>query len=440
MGAANPGLHLNLNLMNAGSHAAAWRWPGHEPASFFDIDYYVDIARLAEHGLFDAIFLADMPAAPGRPERRPFQALEPSLVLTAIARATGHIGLIGTLSSSFNEPYNIARRFSTLDHLSRGRAAINVITSADLASAHNFGLDAVLPHAERYARAEEFVQVLKALWDSWEDDAFVGDAASGLFVDPSRLHAPAHRGRFFSVQGPLNLPRSPQGHPVLVQAGGSADGVRFASRHAEAVFSVAQTLEAAAEYARALRDGARAAERNPATLRIFPGLITILGGTEEEARRREQALWELSDLEHGIRWLSGLLEVDLSALDPDAPLPADLQIPPDGAQTFAREALAKARREGLSLRQLVRLQGAGGTNHRVIVGTPETIADAMHDWYRSGHVHGFNVMPDVFPSGLESFVGEVVPLLQRKGIYRRQYTGRTLREHYGLPRPTTARH
>ncbi|MDR2127461.1 MAG: LLM class flavin-dependent oxidoreductase [Burkholderiaceae bacterium] len=434
----NRQLHLNLNFLNAGTHAAAWRWPGNDPKAFIDIGYFTRVARLAEEGTFDAIFLADRPAI-SRHEFRPFQALEPTVVLTAIAAATRHIGLIGTVSSSFNEPYNIARRFATLDHVSAGKIGINIVTSADKGSAVNFGLDAPIAHALRYERAIEFADVLGALWDSWDDDALVADPQSGVFVDPARVHAIHHRGKFFTVQGPLNVPRSPQGRPVVIQAGGSDDGLELAARHADGVFVVAHTRDSAATYGERLRARAAAFGRRPQDILILPGLVTIIGSTDEEARRREEALAQIPSLEQGIDWLEGLLQTDLSHLDPDAPLPESLSVPADGSQTFAREALTRARRDKLTLRQLIRAQGGGGTNHRIIVGTPQAIADSIEDWFRSGAADGFNLMPDVLPSGLEDFVEQVVPLLRKKGIFRTHYTGTTLREHFGLARPAPVR-
>lgn len=428
-------LHLNLNFLNAGTHAAAWRWPGNYPKAFADIDYYIKTAQLAERGTFDAIFLDDFPASPKRLDFRPFQSLEPSILLTSIAAHTEHIGLIGTVSSSYNEPYNIARRFASLDHASDGKVGINIVTSADKGSVLNFGHQTPFPHAARYERAGEFVEVLKALWNSWDDDAFVGDQQSGLFIDPGRVRAISHQGKYFTVQGPRNVPRPPQGHPVLVQAGGSEDGLEFAARHADAVFTVAHTLDSATDYAHRLRGRAVAAGRAANDILILPGLITVIGSTEEEARRREEALWALSSLEQGLDWLEGLLQTDLSNLDPDAPLPDDLSVPANGMQTFASEALAKARRDKLTLRQLIRAQGSGSTNHRSIIGTPETIADSIETWFQTGAVDGFNLMPDVLPSGLELFVEHVVPLLRRKGILRSQYEGNTLRDHFGLTRP-----
>jgi FMN-dependent oxidoreductase (nitrilotriacetate monooxygenase family) len=431
-------LHLNLNFLSAGSHAAAWLWPDARPDAFVDPDYLVDTARLAERGTFDAVFLADHPSMPHRSDFRPFQALEPSIVLTAIAAATTHIGLIATISSSYNAPYNVARRFASLDIVSRGRAGINVVTTADAAAAFNFGAERAADHATRYDRAIEFTDVVKALWNSWQDDALVGNKAASQFIDRARVHPTLHHGRYFQVRGPLNVPRSRQGHPVIVQAGGSDDGLELAARHAEAVFTAAHTQEDSRSYVGRLRARAQALGRPPGSVVVLPGLVTIIGGTEAEAKRREEELSALAPLEQGLAWISGLLQIDAARYDLDAPLPNDLPVPEDGITTFARGALAKAKSQKLTLRQLIRSQVGGGSNHRAIVGTPEQIAASIEDWFLSGAADGFNLMPDVLPSGLETFVEHVVPILRRRGIFRKGYEGDTLRDHLGLARPAWA--
>jgi FMN-dependent oxidoreductase (nitrilotriacetate monooxygenase family) len=428
-------LHLNLNFLNAGTFASAWRWPQSTPSDYADVQYYVRVAQLAERGTFDSIFLADFPALSDRPEYRPFQSLEPTITLATIAAATKHIGLIATASSTYNEPYNIARRFATLDHASGGRAGLNIVTTADRQAGRNFGISQPPAHRARYERAAEFADVVKALWDSWEDDALVGDKQTARFVDTNKVHPIRHSGPHFSVEGALNVPRPPQGRPIVVQAGGSDDGKDFAARHADAVFSVAHTLPDAIEYARDLRARLIAYGRAANDILIFPGLVTVIGGTEAEARRREQELWELVPIEYGLARLAGILQVDLATLKLDEPLPADLALPVDGMQTFFKGALALAERGRLTVRQLIRAQG-GGTGHRIIVGTPEQIADNIEEWFRSGAVAGFNVMPDVIASGLDAFVDHVVPLLRRRGIFRQSYAGTTLRDHFGLGRPT----
>ena len=428
-------LHLNVNAWLQGFVPSAWRVPENDPRGFVDVQHYVRVARIAEAGKFDAIFLADSVATDGL-ATGPVTALEPTLVLTAIAGATTHLGLIATASTSYNEPYNIARRFASLDLISGGRAGWNVVTTADLSSARSYGFDTVPDHATRYRRADEFTQVVKALWNSWEDDAIIGDQRSGRFADLDKLHPVRHQGAFFSVHGLLNQPRSPQGHPVLVQAGGSSDGRALAARHAEAVFSASQSIEEAIDYAQGLKQSAAALGRGPDSIRIFPGLGTFIGGTEEEARRRHRELIDLVPPEHSLRRLAGRLGVSPDLLDLDAPLPQNLPLPKNGNHTFFHSILARSRQTGLTLRQLLR-EFAGGAGHREIVGTPEQIADDIAHWFNAGAADGFNLMPGLLPSGLQDFVDTVVPILQKRGLFRTEYESTTLRGHLGLPVPTS---
>ncbi|WPB58851.1 LLM class flavin-dependent oxidoreductase [Xylophilus sp. GOD-11R] len=433
-------LHLNVNILQSGFVPSAWRLPGADPRAFLDVGHYVRVAQLAERARFDAVFLADNAAIADQIHFRPINALEPTVLLACVAAATSHIGLIGTASTSYNEPYNLARRFSSLDHASGGRAGWNMVTTADIASARNFGLDAVPDHGRRYARAGEFADVVRALWDSWDDDAFIGDQHTGRFIDPTRVHPIAHHGEFFHVQGPLTLPRSPQGRPVLVQAGGSADGREFAARHAEAVFSASQTLEESRAYGQDLKARAAALGRGRDAIRVLPGLTTIIGATEAEARARRDALVDSIPWDYSLTRLAGTLGITPDRLRLDERLPDDLPLPAggNGNHTFFAATLALARRQGLTVRQLIR-ELAGGGGHRVVVGTPEQVADDIAHWFESGAADGFNLMPDALPDGLQLFVDGVVPLLQRRGIFRREYEGRTLREHFGLPRPDDGR-
>ncbi|KAF1042880.1 LLM class flavin-dependent oxidoreductase [Xylophilus sp.] len=429
-------LHLNINALHSGFVPSAWRLAGADPRAFIDAQHYVRLARIAEAGTFDAIFLADNAAIADQIHFRPITALEPTVLLTAVAAATTHIGVIGTASTSYNEPYNIARRFATLDHVSGGRAGWNIVTTADLPSARNFGREAAPDHAERYARAAEFTDVVKALWNSWEDDAFIGDQAAGRFADAAKVHPIAHRGRFFNVQGPLNLPRTPQGWPVLVQAGGSSDGRELAARHAEAVFSASQSFEESLAYGRELKARAAAYGRGPDAVKVLAGLTTIIGATEAEAVRRRDELIDLIPWDYSLVRLGGILGIDPARLSLDGPLPEDLALPAggNGNHTFFHATLATARRKQLTVRQLVR-ELAGGGGHRVVVGTPEQIADDIARWFAAGAADGFNLMPDALPDGLQAFVDHVVPLLRRRGILRTGYEGRTLRGHLGLPVP-----
>ncbi len=431
-------LHLNVNILHSGFVPSAWRLAESDPAAFVDVQHYVNVARIAESAKFDAVFLADNAAIVDQIHFRPITALEPTVVLASIAAATTHIGLIGTASTSYNEPYNIARRFATLDHVSGGRAGWNVVTTADLPSARNFGLDAVPDHAERYARADEFTGVVKALWNSWADDAFVGDKAGGRFVNADKVQPLAHRGAFFRVHGPLNLPRSAQGHPVLVQAGASSDGRELAARHAEAVFSAAQSFDEALAYAHGLKARAQALGRGAEAIRVLPGLTTILGATEAQARARRDQLVDLIPWDYSLTRLAGILGIPVDRLQLDARLPDDLPLPNNGNgnHTFFTVTLALARKQGLTVRALIR-ELAGGGGHRVLVGTPEQIADEIEHWFRHGAADGFNLMPDALPCGLQDFVDGVVPILPRRGIFRTDYAGRTLREHFGLARPAS---
>ena len=427
-------LHLNVNLLHSGVYPSAWRLPDSRPDAFIDIDHYVRVARIAERGKFDAIFLADTPAINDRIDYRPFMALEPTIVLASVAAATTHVGLIATASTSYNEPYNLARRFATLDLVSRGRVGWNVVTTGDAAAGRNFGFAGASEHGARYARAREFTEVVHALWDSWEDDALVGDKASGRFADGDKVHAIDHRGVHYRVAGPLTVPRSPQGRPVTVQAGGSEDGRALAAATADAVFSLAQTIPDGAAYAADLRARAARYGRDPAAIVVLPGLATVIGATEAEARRRQDALWELVPVEYSVARLAGTLRIDPERLHLDKPLPDPLPLPPDANHTMFAGTVALARRDNLTVRALLRALG-GGVGHRIVVGTPEQIADDIETWFRAGAADGFNLMPDVLPEGLETFVDAVVPILQRRGLFRREYGGVTLRDHLGLDRP-----
>ncbi|MFF9085452.1 LLM class flavin-dependent oxidoreductase [Streptomyces sp. NPDC014991] len=430
-------LHLNAFLMNTGHHEASWRLPESDPYAHVDLDHYVGLARIAERGTFDSLFLADGPQLWSNLAQRPAGALEPLTLLTALATATEHIGLIATASTSYNSPYNLARRFASLDIISGGRAGWNIVTTAGAEAARNFGLEHEPAHAERYARAAEFLEVALKLWDSWEDDAVVADKAAGVWGDDSRIHPPLHRGTFFSVAGALNVPRSPQGYPLLVQAGSSQDGKAFAARYAEAVFTAQQTLSDAQAFYRDLKALTRRAGRDPERLKVLPGIVPVLGSTQAEARANEQVLEDHIVYDHGVARLESLLQLEPGTLELDARLPADL--PPESAVEGAKSrytlVVELARRERLTVRQLIGRLG-GGRGHLTFAGTPEQVADQIGTWFTEGAADGFNIMPAVLPSGLEAFVEHVVPILRARGLLRTSYGPRqTLRERYGLPRP-----
>lgn len=430
-------LHLNAFLMNTGHHEASWRLPESDPYAHVELSHYVRLARIAERGTFDSLFLADGPQLWSNLAQRPAGALEPLTLLTALATATEHIGLIATASTSYNSPYNLARRFASLDIVSGGRAGWNIVTTAGKEAARNFGLADEPPHAERYARAAEFLDVALKLWDSWEDDAIVADKAAGVWGDDSKIHSPRHRGTYFGVAGPLNVPRTPQGYPLLVQAGSSEDGRAFAARYAEAVFTAQQTLAGAQDFYADLKSRAARAGRDPAHLKVLPGIVPVLGSTEAEARAAERLLEDHIVYEHGVDRLENLLRLPAGTLELDGPLPGDL--PPESAIEGAKSrytlVVELARRDRLTVRQLIGRLG-GGRGHLTFAGTPEQVADRIETWFTRGAADGFNIMPAVLPSGLDAFVEHVVPRLRARGLFRAEYGPRqTLRERYGLPRP-----
>ncbi|GIF26611.1 FMN-dependent oxidoreductase (nitrilotriacetate monooxygenase family) [Actinoplanes tereljensis] len=419
-------LHLNTNILNAGKHEAAWRIQD-DPRGIINIEYYRNIARIAERGTFDAVFLADGPALPGHAGHAAWNSLEPSVLLAAIGSATQHIGLIGTISTTFNDPYNVARRWSTLDHVTGGRAALNFVTSQNPGTAANFGLRELPSREERYARAEEFVDILVKLWDSWEDDALVASRETGVFTDTQRVHAIDYVSDRFSVRGPLNVPRTPQGRPVLVQAGDG--GTQIAARFADAVFTAQTVFEESLSFSRSLKAAAGGRQ-----IVVLPGLFPIVGSTEKEAWERKELLDSYLDLEDERVKLAAKIGLPPDSLELDKPLPYDLLESATGGSSrgFFKSTIALARAENLTVRGiLARNPGA----HRQIVGTPEQIADDIERWFVGGAADGFNLNADSFPTGLEPFVDHVVPLLRQRGIFRKEYTGTTLRDHLGLSVP-----
>ncbi|MFF4319248.1 LLM class flavin-dependent oxidoreductase [Streptomyces sp. NPDC001568] len=429
-------LHLNAFLMSVGHHEASWRLPESPADGGTGIAHYQHLARIAERGRFDSVFLADSPVLQGDPGRRPSSKLEPTVLLTALAAVTSRIGLIATASTSYNEPFNLARRFASLDHVSNGRAGWNIVTTAGAEAARNFGLDDTPLHHDRYRRAAEFVEVATKLWDSWADDAVLGDKETGVHTRADRVRPVEHRGEFFRVDGPLNVERSPQGHPLLVQAGSSEDGKEFAARHAEAVFTAQQTLEDGIAFYKDVKRRALALGRDPDGIKILPGIVPVIGDTEAEARELDAELDRLIVPEYAKRQLALRLGIAPDALDLDSELPGDIPTEDEieGAKSRYTLVVELARRERLTVRQLIGRLG-GGRGHRTFAGTAQQVADTIEHWYDNGAADGFNIMPAVLPSGLERFVDRVVPILQERGLFRTEYTGTTLREHYGLPRP-----
>lgn len=430
-------MRLNAFLQHNGHHDASWRVAGAVPDASTSLDHFAELARIAERGKMDAVFFADVPALTADPARRPPEFLDPTLLLAAMGAVTERVGLIASASTSYEDPFNLARRVATLDHLSHGRAGWNAVTTANPDAARNFGLDVQPEHDRRYERADEFLQVVLQLWDSWDDDAIVRDTARGVYADPAKIHAINHRGEFFpSVRGPLNVPRSPQGRPVLVQAGASPVGRAFAARYAEIAFCAFQVLEEGQEYYADIKQRAANAGRDPAHVLVLPGVVPVVGSTEAEAKQRLAELEEQLVTEYGHRTLANSVGIPVDELDLDAPLPDNIREPDtqQGHQARYELIVNLARRENLTVRELLR-RTAGGKGHRMVVGDPEQIVDVLVESFANGAADGFNIMPTTFPDGLERFVDHVVPLLQARGYFRTDYAGTTLRDHLGLPRP-----
>ena len=396
------------------------------------------MAQRAEAGLFDSIFLADQLALADTVAHAASTWLEPITALGALAASTSRIGLIATASTTYSEPFNLARQFASLDHISGGRVGWNIVTSWLAAAARNYGGAGQVSHADRYARGEEFVAVVKALWDSWADDAVLDDRAGGRYAHAERIRPIDHAGEHYRVAGPLNMPRGPQGRPVFVQAGSSDTGRRFAARHAEAVFTAQMEKNTAQEFYADLKALVVAEGRAPGQALILPGLSPVIGATEAEARRLARELADLADPEVGRKRLSGRFGGhDFSHLALDKPVaPEDFPDPGtvEAARSRTEVIVGLVRREKPTLRQLLAYL-AGARGHYTTAGTPEQIADLIEDWFGDGAADGFNVMPPLLPSMLDVFIAEVIPLLQKRGLFRTAYEGRTLREHFGLARP-----
>ncbi|MSP02841.1 MAG: LLM class flavin-dependent oxidoreductase [Acetobacteraceae bacterium] len=429
-------LHLGAIMRPVAIHTAWWRYPGAYPDANFNLKHLVRFIQTLEQARFDAFFMADHLAV----LNMPIQALrrsatvtsfEPMTLLSALAMVTERIGLVATGSTTFDEPYHVARRFASLDHISNGRAGWNVVTTANPDAALNFGLTDHVEHDERYRRAREFHAVVTGLWDSWADDAWRHDQASGIFFDPDKMHVLDHKGEHLSVRGPLNIARPIQGWPVIVQAGASDVGRQFAAETAEVVFGSSRTIEEAREFYADVKARVTAAGRSADHFRILPGALVTVGRTREEAREKKALLDSLVHAESGMPNLSIRLGIDASEFDLDAPLP---EIPPSNQSQSQRDTLvALARREKLTVRQLARLMGGFGGLE--IVGTAGEIGDTMQSWLETGAADGFNIMFPTVPAGLDDFVELVIPELRRRGIFREEYEGTTLREHLGLPRP-----
>ncbi|KAL4821873.1 luciferase-like domain-containing protein [Aspergillus spinulosporus] len=430
-------LHLTAFMRPVSLHTGAWRYPGSYADANFNLAHLKSFIKQLEAAKFDAFFMADHLAVLNMPvealkRSHTVTSFEPFTLLSALSQVTEKIGLAATASTTYDEPYHIARRFASLDHLSGGRAAWNIVTTANPESAKNFGRDEHLEHSERYKRAREFYDVVTGLWDSFADDAFIRDKESGIFFDPEKMHVLNHQGDDLKVRGPLNIARPVQGWPVIVQAGQSEPGRQLAAETAEAVFCSPRDLEGAKALYKDIKERAEAAGRSRDHIKILPAAFVLVGDSVEEAKRKRLELDSLVHYDSAIASLSIALGTDASGFDPDGPLPTDL--PETNASKTSRAGVVKlAEDEKLTVRQLA--QRLGGYSGLAFVGTPASIADEMETWLREEGADGFTVVFPFLPQGLDDVTQRVVPELQRRGIFRKEYTGNTLRDHLGLPRP-----
>ncbi len=438
MSTARPMMKLGLFFEGIGHHIAAWRDPKADPRWKLDLQHYIEIAQTAERGKFDLLFTADTNATFGADDVEAWthqataSRLEPLTLLGALAAVTKNIGLVATMTTTYYEPFTIARFFASLDQISKGRAGWNLVTSLAAAEALNFSHDKHASHADRYARAKEFAQVVLGLWDSWEDDAVIADQKTGVYFDASKMHFLNHKGENFSVRGPLMIQRSAQGHPVVVQAGQSEDGRDLAAETAEVVFTVQQDFEQAKAFYADIRKRAAAYGRSPDSLKILPGIMLVVGKTKAEAEDKYEALQSLIHPDFGVKQLSTYFGYDLSKYPIDGPVPEPNYANAERGRLKVIYELAQ--RENLTIRQLYK-RVIGQRAHRTVCGTPTEIADTLEHWFTEKACDGFNILPVTFPDTLNDIVDQVIPELQRRGLFRKEYEGRTLRENLGLPFP-----
>jgi alkanesulfonate monooxygenase len=429
-------LRLGAFMRPASIHTGAWRYPGAWPDMNFNLAHTKQAIQALERAKFDAFFMADHMAVLNMPidalkRSHTSTSFEPFTLLSALSQVTERIGLVATGSTTFDAPYHIARRFASLDHISEGRAGWNIVTTSNPDAALNFGMDEHMEHGERYERAREFYDVVTGLWDSWADDAFVRDVDSGIFFDPTKMHVLGHKGEFLSVRGPLNIARPVQGWPVIVQAGASEAGRKLASETAEAVFTAQSDIQAGQKFYADVKGRMETLGRSREHMKILPACFVVIGDTVEEAKAKRAKLDSLVNYANAIASLSIALGHDASKFDADGPLP---DIPESNASKSGRErAIALAKRDNLTVRQLA--QRLGGYSGLAMIGTPKTIADEMQEWLETEASDGFTIMFPYLPGGLDDFVTRVVPELQGRGLFRRDYEGTTLRDHLGLPRP-----
>jgi N-acetyl-S-(2-succino)cysteine monooxygenase len=429
-------MKLGLFIRPVGHHVASWRHPDSHADAGVNFQRFVEMAQTAERGRFDMLFSADTVSAwttiDGLHRMHYTAWIEPFSLLSALAPLTKNIGLVCTATTSYDEPFSLARRFASLDVISGGRAGWNLVTSGNETEAANFGNRPHPPKVERYRRGREFAEVVAGLWNSWDDDAFVRDRASGVFFDPEKMHVLNHKGKYFDVKGPLNVPRSPQGHPVMVQAGASEDGMELAAETAEVVFAAQSMVDSGKTFYDEVKGRMAKYGRNPDHLKIMPGLAITIGRTEDEAKEKHQRLLDLIHPDVGLGLLSRRMGFDFSGYPLDGPVP---DLPKNDVVASRTDVMmAMARRENLTIRQLYQ-RFAGARGHLEIIGTPKQAADQMQEWLEAGAADGFNVIVPFFPNGLNDFVDLVIPELQRRGLFRTEYESTTLRGNLGLPFP-----
>ncbi|MCM3721281.1 MULTISPECIES: LLM class flavin-dependent oxidoreductase [Solibacillus] len=423
-------MKLGVFLMGTGHHIASWRHPDAQADASENVEFFKEVAVKAEQGKLDMLFLSDGLSFNELSHPAEQVRFEPLTLLSVLSTVTKNIGLTATASTTYNEPFHIARKFSSLDHLSGGRAAWNIVTSYYSAEASNFNKDQHLDHSLRYERAEEFVEVVKGLWDSYEDDALARNKQTGEYITKGKLHTLNHKGEYYAVRGPLNSSRPPQGRPVLVQAGSSEAGTTLAAQQADVIFTAQQTLEDAQQFYKKLKDKAVAAGRDRDDIKIMPGVSIYVAETKEKAYAKYEELQQLITPEIGLDFLADYLGVDLSQHDLDGPLPKDIP-PTNGNRSRQQLIIELAERENLTIRELY-LRIAGSRGHRIIFGSPSEIADQLIEWVDQEAADGFNLMPPYFPGGFTDFIDLVIPELQKRGVFRTEYEGKTLRENLGL--------
>jgi FMN-dependent oxidoreductase (nitrilotriacetate monooxygenase family) len=423
-------MHMGVFVLGTGNHIAGWRYEG-AATSHIDLPVIQEIARIAERGKFDLLFISDSMAMDPTDHPSFMCRLEPTTLISVLSASTSHIGLGATVSTSFSEPFNVARLFGSIDHISGGRSAWNVVTSSNPKAALNFNRDEHLEHELRYQRANEFVDVVRGLWDCWDDDAVIADKSTGCYVDEGKVRTLDHRGRFFQVKGPLNMSRCPQGHPVIIQAGGSPSGLELAARTADVVFSVVQDLQAAKIAYADLKGRMAKFGRSPNELAVLPGVMPIIGASDAAAREQLSKLQSWLTPTNAATLVASRIGYEVAGHPLDGPVPPP---PPNGeSRTFSHVLYETAQREKMTLRDLYNLTAAA-RGHWVVCGTPEGIADTLEEWFVGAAADGFNILPPYFPGAFDDFVDLVVPELQRRGLFRRDYQGRTLRDHLGLAR------